>query len=129
MKFLFLDKFGSLGAVVAAASCPFCFPLLGAAGAAFGLGFLKPYEGAMVYLFQGLVVLAFFGNVLSYLNHRKKGLLILGFFSAATVFFAFYVRFNEILLYAGLAGLFVSAVLNTLENRRCRICQSQGKST
>src|SRR5216117_287385 len=39
-----LEKIGSLGAVIAAAACPICFPKLALLGALFGLGALGAYE-------------------------------------------------------------------------------------
>jgi len=51
MKIKFLDKLGAIGAFIAAASCPVCFPFLGVVGATVGLGFLSPYEGIIVYIF------------------------------------------------------------------------------
>jgi len=122
MKLQFLDKFGAVGAFVAAISCPACFPLLAVVGATLGLGFLRPYEGYIMYVFQGLVVLSLAGSVLSYLNHKKKLPLVISVLSSALIFFAFYIRFNVVFLYVGLGGLMLSATISYFENRKCKTC-------
>lgn len=50
-----LDKIGSIGAVIAAAACPVCFPKLALLGALFGLGALGVYEAQLVIAAQLLV--------------------------------------------------------------------------
>jgi hypothetical protein len=61
----FLDKIGAVGAFLVAGSCSACFPLLAVVGSAFGLSFLRPYEGILLYVFQGLVLMALIGNVIA----------------------------------------------------------------
>ena len=70
MKLGFIEKIGSIGAFVAAAACPACFPLLAIVGATLGLGVLSPFEGWVFVLFKSLVLVALAGNVLSFLHHR-----------------------------------------------------------
>lgn len=123
MRPQFLDKAGTVGAFLAAASCPACFPLLGIVGATLGLGFLRPYEGIMMYVFQGLVFLSLIGNILSYLKHRRVIPLTIGILSPLVIFFAFYIRFSNVLIYSGLAGLLVAIILNYWADRRCTSCQ------
>lgn len=120
-----LDKIGSIGAILAAASCPVCFPLLATAGSAIGLGALHPYEGKMLILFQILVLVSLAGLVLSFRRHRKPLPLVIGVLSALLIIYAFHIRFNEILNYIGLFGLLSSSVLNVIENRRCTRCKDQ----
>ena len=122
MRLQFLDKFGAVGAFIAAISCPACFPLLAVVGSTVGLGFLRPYEGYLMYIFQGLVILSLIGSILSYLNHKKKLPLVISVASSALIFFAFYIRFNVVFLYVGLGGLILSAVLSYFEKRKCRSC-------
>jgi uncharacterized membrane protein YtjA (UPF0391 family) len=100
-----LDKFGSLGAVLAAAACPVCFPKLALIGAVFGLGGLAAYEAQLVVAAQVLVVLAVAGHVLSYRRHRNRWLLGSAALSGAAVFAGLYLAGSELLAYAGLAGL------------------------
>ena len=53
-----LDKLGAIGTLLAAASCPACFPLLAVVGSALGLGILARFEGYVMYVLQGFVLLA-----------------------------------------------------------------------
>lgn len=121
---LFLDKIGSVGAVLAAAAAPCCFPLLAAVGSALGLGVLQPYKGYSAYVIQGLVLLALIGNVIAYRQHRKKFPFTLGVASPALVFFAYYVSYSTALIYAALAGLTVTAIWNFIESRRLSRCST-----
>jgi len=114
-----LDNLGALGALLSAAACPACFPVLAAAGAAFGLGAFVPFEGYAMYVLQGFVLLALAGNILSFRAHKQIGPLLLGILSAALIFFAFYGRFNPALVYAGLFGLLVVAIWNAIAQKRC----------
>lgn len=127
MKAKFLDKVGAIGAVfslIAAAGCPACFPLLGIIGATFGLGFLRPYEGILMHVFQGFVFLSLIGNVIAYLSHRKIYALLIGVISPLMIFFAFYVYFDYRIIYAGMLGLLVTAVVNYIERRKCKRCKA-----
>lgn len=123
MNFRFLDKLGSIGAILAAATCSVCFPFLALIGSAVGLGVFGKYEGITLFIFQALVFIALIGNVVSYLNHKKIFPLIMGVVSPFLIFFSFYLYFNQLIIYAGLLGLLVTAVLNYLENRRRKACE------
>lgn len=122
MKGAFLDRLGPAGALFLAGSCPACFPLLAAAGSALGLGFLRPYEGVLVLVFQGLVALSVLGNVLIYRRHRKWKPLALSAVGAGLVFLSLYALGSEWLVYLGLAGLLAAAVWNTLLKSRMKAC-------
>jgi hypothetical protein len=117
-----MDKFGAIGAILAAASCPVCFPLLAVVGSALGLGIFAPWEGYALYALQGFVLLGLIGNVLSFRAHRTTGPLLLGIAATAAVFVALYVWFNPVLIYAGLLGLAGTAVWNVVARRRCVAC-------
>lgn len=84
------DKICSLGAILAAASCPVCFPLLAAAGSAIGLGVLHTYEGKILIIFQILILGALIGLFLSFRRHRKALPLVVGILSALLILYAFY---------------------------------------
>lgn len=114
-----LDLLGSAGAVAAAAGTPCCFPLLGVVGAALGLGFLEPYSGTLMVLFQVMVALAAVGAAVAYQRHRNRALLVLGMASAAATLAGYYTRPNPILLYAGMVGLVAGALWSFRESRRC----------
>ena len=114
-----LDKVGSVGAVIAGAAIPCCFPFLSLIGSILGLSFLAPYQIYVMYAMQALVVLALVGTVIAYRGHRKILPLILGVFSTAAVLYAVNTNMNIYLLYGGLAGLLIVAVWNSIEGRRC----------
>jgi hypothetical protein len=99
----YLEKFGSVGAIVAAAACPLCFPKLALIGAFFGLGAFAAYETQLLIAALALVALAVAGHVVSYFGHRNRWLLGSAVASGAAVFAGVFV--SEILAYAGLAGL------------------------
>ena len=103
----FLDRAGSIGAVVAAAACPVCFPKLALIGSLFGLGALGAYESQLVIAAQALVVVAVAGQVLAYLRHRRLWRPGLALASGAAVFAGLYWVGSEWLAYAGLFGLLV----------------------
>jgi hypothetical protein len=102
-----LDKFGSIGAIVAAAACPVCFPKLALIGAVFGLGALSAYESQLIIAAQLLVVLSVAGHALAYRRHRRRWLLGLAAASALAFFAGLYLL--EPLAYAGFAGLLVAS--------------------
>jgi hypothetical protein len=104
-----LDKAGSIGAVVAAAACPVCFPKLALLGALFGLGALGAYESQIFLATQILVVVAMLGHVLSYLRHRNAWLLAAAIAGGAAVFAGLYWAGSEALIYAGFAGLIIAS--------------------
>src|SRR5712691_10968210 len=105
-----LDKFGAVGAFLAAAAAPCCFPLLAAVGAALGLGALQSWRGYMDYALQIFALISAAGSAFAFRQHRRVWPLALSLASAAMLFFAFYASYHAALIYAGLAGLAVSAV-------------------
>lgn len=127
MKLNFLDKLGAVGAFLAAASCPACFPILGVVGASLGLGFLHPYEGILMYVFQGLIFIALIGNILAFRKHRRVVPLLIGIASPGIIFWAFYIHFNDAFIYMGLFGLVLASVLNYMAERSCKACLPQPK--
>jgi hypothetical protein len=66
-----LDKVGSVGAVIAGAAVPCCFPFLSLIGSILGLSFLAPYESVIMYVLQGFVLLALVGTIIAYRGHHK----------------------------------------------------------
>jgi len=117
-----LDKLGAVGALLAAAAAPCCFPLLAASGAALGLGALQSWRGYMGYAIQGFVGISVLGGVCAFRQHRQVWPLGITLASAAAVFFAFYVSYQVALIYGGLTGLAVSAVGNIIAKRRASGC-------
>ena len=102
---LHLDKLGSVGAIVAAAACPLCFPKLALVGALFGLGAFGAYEYQFLIAAQVLVAVALAGQVLAYLRHRRIWLLVTAFVGGLAVFMGLYVAGSELLAYVGFAAL------------------------
>ena len=102
---LYLDKLGSVGAIVAAAACPLCFPKLALVGALFGLGAFGAYEYQFLVAAQVLVAVALAGQVLAYLRHRRIWLLVTAFVGGLAVFMGLYVAGSELLAYVGFTAL------------------------
>ena len=115
-----LEKLGSVGAVVAAAACPVCFPKLALLGAIFGLGAFGAYESQLFIAAQVLVAVAVLGHALSYLRHRNGWLLAAAIASAAAVFAGLYWLGSEALMYAGFAGLVAVSATEFWNRRRSR---------
>lgn len=117
-----LEKFGSFGAVAAAAACPICFPKLAILGALFGMGALAQYETPFFFGAQILVLLAVTGHALSYKKHRNGKLLSLAAISASLLFVSLYGVPNEVLSYLAFAGLIGATVWLVVIERRCGRC-------
>jgi mercuric ion transport protein len=119
------EKFGTVGAVVAAAACPICFPKLALVGAAVGFGVFAPYEGYVAVGIQVLFVLAFVGQVLAFPRHRNRLLLALSAVATALLFAGYYLFPSSTLLQVSLAGLVAASVWLVVESRRCITCEAQ----
>ena len=115
-----LEKLGSVGAVVAAAACPVCFPKLALLGALLGLGAFGAYESQLFIAAQALVVIAVLGHAGSYLRHRNGWLLGVALASGAAVFAGLYWTGSEALIYAGFAGLLAASATEFWNRRRRR---------
>jgi len=118
----FLERFGSVGAVVAAAACPICFPKVALVGAVFGLGVFAPFEGFVAIGIQTFFLLAFVGQVLAFRRHRNRWLLALSITSTLLLFVGYYGFPSSILLQLSLAGLTVASIWLMVELRRCSKC-------
>lgn len=115
-----LEKIGSVGAVIAAAACPICFPKLALLGALFGLGALGAYESQLLIAAQVLIVLAVVGQVVAYRQHRKWWLPGAAIVGAAAVFGGFYLVYSEPLIYSGLAVLVAASATDFWSRMRAR---------
>lgn len=120
-----LEKFGSVGAIIAAAACPICFPKLALIGAALGLGIFAPYEGYVAKGVQGLFLLAFLGQVIAFRRHRNRGLLALSGSTTLLLFVGYYLVPSSILLQISLLGLVVASGWLVVEQRRCASCATR----
>lgn len=123
----FFERFGTVGAVVAAAACPVCFPKVALVGAAIGFGTLAPFEGYIAVGVQVLFVLAFVGQVLAFRRHRNRWLLVLSAATAVLLFAAYYLFSSSTLLQVSLAGLVAASIWLVVESRRCAKCEAQAQ--
>jgi mercuric ion transport protein len=114
-----LEKFGSFGAIAAAAACPICFPKLALIGALFGFGVLAKYEVVFFYMAQVLIIFALVGHIISYKRLQNLALLIVAFISAILFFGSLYVFTSEILSYFALTGMIAAMTWMMIEDRRC----------
>jgi mercuric ion transport protein len=121
-----LEKLGGVGAVIAAAACPVCFPKLALIGALFGLGALGAYESQIFIGVQILTLVAVAGHILNFLGHRRKAPLIVAMLSGAAVFAGLYVLASEWLTYAGFAGLVALSALDLWKYFRRRNYPARG---
>jgi len=113
----FLDKFAAVGSILAASMAACCFPALGVVGSALGLTAIAPRESTIVYAVQGLVLLSALGDILAFRRHQRWLLLLLGLSSAILVIAALQLGLPNGVVYGGLAGLSLAALLNTLFKR------------
>lgn len=116
------EKIGSIGAIIAAAACPICFPKLALIGAFLGLGALAPFETGLFYGAQALCLLALVGHFVSYKKHRNWKILVLAGISVALLFISLYAFFSEALSYLAFIGLIAATIWLIMENRRCEQC-------
>ena len=73
------DKAGSLGAVISAMGCGFCFPAIASLGGAVGLGFLTQWEGLFINtLLPAFAWVALVINALGWFNHKQWHRSLLG---------------------------------------------------
>jgi hypothetical protein len=119
-----LDKLGSVGALVAAAACPICFPKLALVGALLGLGSLAAYEAQLFIAAQALVVVAMIGHGLSFRQHDKQSLLALSLLGGAAFFMGLYLFRSEWLTYAGLAALVLASSADMWSRLRPRAAKT-----
>ena len=105
-----LDRFGSFGALLAAAACPMCFPKLALLGALFGFGALAQYEVIFFYVVQMLVVGMLVSHMIAFRRGGDKRLLMLVSISSVLFFTSLYVLGSEVLSYVALLGLMASSV-------------------
>ncbi len=121
-----LDKFGTLGTLIAAAACPICFPKLAIIGTLIGLGALSKYEYYFFIAFQVFVLVTFIGIFLAYRKRGSLKILILAFASVALFFISLYIVVNEYLSYFALAGLVASIIWQLLKAKKSSEMQQIG---
>jgi mercuric ion transport protein len=117
-----IEKTATIGAILGAAACPACFPMLAIVGTALGFGIFRPFEGWVFVAFQVFIGLALIGNIVSFLRNRHVAPLIVGVASPLLLLFVLHVWFDQVLLYLGLFGLALASILNFFVNRKCASC-------
>ena len=114
-----LDKIGSVGAVIAGMAVPCCFPFLSLAGSILGLSIFARYEEWILYIIQGLVLLALVGSFIAYRGHRKVAPLILSILSTSAIIYGINTTLDTYYIYGGMVGLLIVSAWNSFEARRC----------
>lgn len=125
------DKSGSLGAVIAAMGCSFCFPAIASFGAAIGLGFLAQWEGILLTkVLPAAAALTLFVNIAGYFYHRQWYRSLLGIIGPTAIllilnfWFATYWRTDAI--YAAL-GLMVGISIWDIFWPANKICKAPSR--
>jgi hypothetical protein len=114
-----LDKFGAVGAVIAGAAAPCCFPFLSVLGSILGLSVFMRYEEWILYIIQALVLLSLVGSLIAYRRHRKPAPLILAIASTAAIIYEINSDLDTNYIYGGMIGLLIVSAWNTFATRRC----------
>lgn len=120
MNKTYLEKVPSIGAIVAAAGCPICFPALAAVGSVFGLGALAAYESQFLIITQVFVLLSLLFAVVSFRRTGYMLTLVISLLSGALFFGSWYVYWDPVIVYVALAGIFIAAIWNTILEKRVR---------
>jgi mercuric ion transport protein len=85
----------SLGAIVSAMGCAFCFPAIASLGGALGLGFLGQWEGLFINtLLPVFAWLALVINAVGYLVHRQWLRSLLGMIGPILLLLSLYPWFK-----------------------------------
>ena len=115
-----LDKAGSIGTLLSAAAIPCCFPFLSFIGSAAGLSVvLFRYQRWMSYLIVVSAVIAVVGGIIAFRGHRKPAPLVVSAISAGLLIYGVNAFLYTNYIYPGIIGLFIAAIWNTIETRRC----------
>jgi mercuric ion transport protein len=89
------DKAGSLGALVSAMGCAFCFPAIASLGAAIGLGFLSQWEGLFINTLLPLFAwVALVINALGWFSHKQWYRSLLGMLGPVFLLLSLYPLFQ-----------------------------------
>ena len=92
----FVDKVGSVGALVAAMGCAACFPALASLGASIGLGFLSAYEGVFINkLLPLFALIVLVSNLVAWVSHRDYIRLIWGLLGPLMVLATLYLFWTD----------------------------------
>lgn len=113
-----IEKVGVIGILLTALTSPCCFPLFGVALSALGAGSFELFGGITLYVFLGFVVLSLIGSVFSYLYHKKRLPLFVGFLSGGLIFYNyFFDSDSNNTMYLGMIGLMITSLMNYYETK------------
>lgn len=115
-----LDRIGLTGSLITAVLAPCCFPIFAVVGTVAGLMTLGPYEGIILYTFQGFALLTLVGLVLSVRQHGDAVPLIVGTIGCAALAYHLHWGFSLPALYGGLLVLIAATLWNYMRIRSRR---------
>ncbi|HUR99236.1 MAG TPA: MerC family mercury resistance protein [Pyrinomonadaceae bacterium] len=113
-----LNLSDKIGPLIAAAPAPCCFLFLGALVSIPKLSFFAPYEDYMIWVMQGLVLLALVGSLISYRRHRKVAPVILAIASTSAIIYGINANLDTYYIYGGMVGLLVVSTWNSIEAKK-----------
>ncbi|WP_261840773.1 organomercurial transporter MerC [Aliamphritea ceti] len=117
------EKLGAFGAIISAMGCASCFPVLGALGAAMGMGFLAQYEGVFINtLLPVFAWLALGAAVLTGMQHRLWWRLLLAMAGPLMVLATLYLfwtdNWSTLMFYLAIALMFIVGVYDLISPPR-----------
>jgi hypothetical protein len=115
-----IEKLGAIGAFLAAAALPCCFPLFAIIGTSLGLSILNPWLKYMDWVIQLFSATAFIGSIFSYRSHKNIWPSIISVVSVTLIFYYFYGESFLYLVYLGLLGLAIAAIFNIILKRNMK---------
>lgn len=118
-----IDKIGAVGLFITALFSPCCFPLFAFAASSLGLGSFELFGGWTMWMFQGLALMSVVGTYISYRRHKRLLSLIIACLSFLLICYSYNFVDEDYwiyLMYLGMAGLMVSAILNYFENKKSK---------
>ncbi|HHL40874.1 MAG TPA: MerC family mercury resistance protein [Deltaproteobacteria bacterium] len=118
---------GSVGSLAVGKFCPACYPLAAWVLTALGLGFMVE-TAVMKAVLLFFLAFGLLGLLRSGRTHGDKRPLIVAVPSAALLYAGRYVRPDETLLYAGIAGLAIAVVMDIRSARAAPPCAGCGES-
>jgi len=116
----------SLGAIISAMGCAFCFPAIASLGGALGLGFLGQWEGLFINtLLPAFAWLALVINAIGYLAHRQWLRSLLGMAGPILLLLSLYPWFqygwSTYVTYSALGLMVIISIVDLMHpaNKRC----------
>tara|TARA_R110000782_G_scaffold188367_10_gene278410 strand:- start:4783 stop:5196 length:414 start_codon:yes stop_codon:yes gene_type:complete len=122
----FIDKVGSVGALVSAIGCAACFPALASLGTSIGLGFLSAYEGVFINkLLPLFAIIVLMSNLIAWVSHRDFTRMMLGILGPLMVLATLYLfwtdNWSTYMFYSGLALMIAVSIWDIVSppNKTC----------